>query len=203
MRSGERGEGKPLTLWVLTGNEGKLREFKSLGESLGVRVERAIAPKLEIQSEELTSIAALSAVLAKAASSIPTPAFVEDAGLFIRALKGFPGPYSSYVLKTLGVKGVLKLMEGVEDRAAYFKSAIALILPDGSVKVFTGIVNGSITLEARGEGGFGFDPIFMPEGFSMTFAEMSTDLKNRISHRGKAFREMVSWLRTAFKTRLP
>ncbi len=190
----EDREGLPV-VWAVTGNEGKLREFKALGKSLGVRVERASAPKLEVQDEDLVKIAVFSATLAKTVSELPTPAFVEDAGLFIDALKGFPGPYSSYVLKTLGINGVLKLMKDVEDRRACFRSAIALVLPDGNIKTFTGLVNGFIAREARGRGGFGFDPIFIPEGYDLTFAEMRTELKNRISHRGKAFRSMVEWLR--------
>ena len=120
---------------------------------------------------------------------------VEDAGLFIEALKGFPGPYSSYVYKTLGVQGILKLMEGVKRREAYFLSAIAYAEPGLEPKVFLGKVEGFIVPEARGSKGFGFDPIFQPKGSEKTFAEMGVEEKNRFSHRAKALSALAEWLK--------
>ncbi|MEM1822504.1 MAG: non-canonical purine NTP pyrophosphatase, partial [Zestosphaera sp.] len=104
--------------------------------------------------------------------------------------------------KTIGVEGVLKLMSSVSDRTAFFKSVIVLYYPQQGFKVFEGVVYGSISLEARGSGGFGFDPIFVPEGHHKTFAELDLETKNSLSHRGRAFRAMVSWLRTAYKSQL-
>ncbi|MEM0085777.1 MAG: RdgB/HAM1 family non-canonical purine NTP pyrophosphatase, partial [Zestosphaera sp.] len=156
--------------------------------------------KVEIQSDDLTSIALYSAV--QASLYLREPFFVEDAGLYIKSLKGFPGPFSSYVYKTIGVEGVLKLMSSVSDRTAFFKSVIVLYYPQQGFKVFEGVVYGSISLEARGSGGFGFDPIFVPEGHHKTFAELDLETKNSLSHRGRAFRAMVSWLRTAYKSQL-
>ncbi|NOZ89276.1 MAG: RdgB/HAM1 family non-canonical purine NTP pyrophosphatase, partial [Crenarchaeota archaeon] len=122
-----------------------------------------------------------------------TPVAVEDAGLFVDALSGFPGPYSSYVYKTIGVHGILRLLEGEENRAARFVSVIAYAGPWG-VQLFRGEVKGSIAAEPRGSGGFGFDPIFIPEGADKTFAEMNIEEKNMYSHRARAARKLCSWL---------
>ncbi len=186
-----------LEIYVLTMNEGKLREFRELGKECGIVLKKANIPKVEVQSHSLIDIAVYAATTAVV--QLGKPVFAEDAGLFIKALNGFPGPYSSYALKTIGVDGIIKLMTNMRDREAYFLSAIALAIPSCGVKVFTGKVNGSIAREPRGEGGFGFDPIFIPFGESRTFAEMSISEKNRYSHRAKAFRKMAEWLRTAFK----
>ncbi len=190
---------KPV-IYVLTQNEGKFREFLELSKEHGVVLKQLPSPKVEVQLRSLEDIATYAASVALVEWGVPL--FVEDAGLFIEALNGFPGPYSSYVYKTLGVDGILKLMEGVKDRRAYFKSVIALAIPGEGIRIFTGIVRGSIALKARGTGGFGFDPIFIAEGMERTFAELSISEKNKLSHRGKAFASMIEWLRTAFKSRI-
>ncbi|MEM2040051.1 MAG: XTP/dITP diphosphatase [Zestosphaera sp.] len=198
MRRGECGE--VLKLFLVSRNEGKIREFRDLGLRECVDVVPLSLDKVEIQSDDLTSIALYSAV--QASLYLREPFFVEDAGLYIKSLKGFPGPFSSYVYKTIGVEGVLKLMSSVSDRTAFFKSVIVLYYPQQGFKVFEGVVYGSISLEARGSGGFGFDPIFVPEGHHKTFAELDLETKNSLSHRGRAFRAMVSWLRTAYKSQV-
>ncbi len=148
---------------------------------------------MEIQDENLENIAKASAI--DAAKKCGLPVIVEDAGLFIEALNGFPGPYSSYVNKTIGVGGILKLMKNVKDRSAYFLSAVAFYNPDnGELKVFNGRVEGQIAEEAKGRSGFGFDPIFIPiGGDGRTFAEMGTEEKNRFSHRAMALRRFAEW----------
>ncbi len=184
-----------LVVNVLTTNEGKAKEFRLLGNELGVEVRIIRYPKLEVQGNDLESIALTSAIIAS--QQLGMPLVVEDAGLFIRALNWFPGPYSSYVFKTIGIKGILKLMSGINDRYAYFKSVITYVNPKlGIAKVFKGITEGSISNEPRGTSGFGFDPIFIPKGMSLTYAEMGIELKNRYSHRSKAFRELIKWLRS-------
>ncbi len=188
-----------MKVYVVTGNKGKLREFKLLGEELGIEVIQLNIPKIEVQAERLEDIAAISAQLIAPHVRNLGAVFVEDAGLFIKALKGFPGPYSSYVFKTIGVNGVLKLMEGVKDREAIFKSVIALVTCN-HIKLFKGVVKGFIAEKARGSEGFGFDPIFIPEGHDRTLAEMGVKDKNRLSHRALAFKSMADWLRTAFKS---
>ena len=150
------------------------------------------APKVELQSESLEAVAAAAAAAAYA--FLRRPVIVEDAGLFVDALNGFPGPYSSYVYRTIGVRGLLKLLEGVEDRGATFVSVIALAYR-GGVVLFRGEVRGAIAREPRGSGGFGFDPIFVPEGSTRTCAEMSAEEKTELSHRGAAARRLCEWLR--------
>ncbi len=181
-------------LGVVTGNEGKLREFRVLAAEYGVEVYQIRALKPEIQADDVRVIAVASA--ASLMQHIREPFIVEDAGLFITALNGFPGPYSAYVLKTIGVDGILKLMEGVRDRSARFIAAIAYADREAGIKVFTGEVKGSIAEEARGTSGFGFDPIFVPEGWSRTFAEVGPEEKSRVSHRGRAFRALMEWLQS-------
>ena len=122
-----------------------------------------------------------------AAKKIQTPFIIDDAGIFIEALQNFPGVYSRYVYDTIGLQGVLKQMEGLEDRSTSFKCVIGLMLEDGTKHKFVGECKGDIIYEKRGTGGFGYDPIFIPEGFDKTFGEMEPKLKMSVDHRFKAF----------------
>jgi XTP/dITP diphosphohydrolase len=180
-------EGSRLELSVVTENKAKGVEALSILASLGVKARLVLMGKQEIQSESLEEIA------------LRKPLLVDDSGLFIEALNGFPGPYSSYVYKKIGVRGILKLMSGEVNRRACFKTAVATIIPPLE-KVYTGETCGEITLEPRGEHGFGFDPIFIPENSKRTYAEMTLEEKNRISHRYKAYKKMVEDLKTKYKT---
>ncbi len=120
---------------------------------------------------------------------------VEDSGLHISALKNFPGAYSSFVYKTLNLEGILKLLKNIDDRTAYFESVVAYANTKGYIKTFTGITWGRISLESKGDNGFGFDPIFIPnEQNDRTFADMSLDEKNQYSHRGKAVNKFGLWI---------
>ena len=118
---------------------------------------------------------------------------IDDSGLFIEALNGFPGVYSAYVFDTIGNRGILRIMEGMENRRAYFKTVIGIRFNDVNYKL-VGICHGTIAHEERGTEGFGYDPIFIPEGYDMTFGEMSREQKNRISHRGKATRKLAAFM---------
>ncbi|MEM1618193.1 MAG: XTP/dITP diphosphatase [Desulfurococcaceae archaeon] len=175
-------------LCFVTSNIHKYNEVKPIAESLGIELELCTDLKLEIQSDSIEEVVLKSAMIAYAVLS--KPVLVEDAGLFIEALNGFPGPYSSYVYRTIGIKGILKLMEGVKDRRACFKSASAVAFSKGVI-VATGEVHGEIVLEPRGDKGFGFDPIFIPVGESRTFAEMTIEEKNSKSHRAISTRRVL------------
>ncbi|WFO76318.1 XTP/dITP diphosphatase [Desulfurococcaceae archaeon MEX13E-LK6-19] len=181
----------------MTSNKHKFNEVAVIAEKLGICLEMLPGKKIEIQSSSLMDIAFYSAL--ENYKEFRKPILVEDAGLFIEALNGFPGPYSSYVYKTIGVKGILKLMEGIENRRAYFSSAVVLIHEPYLIKCEERVY-GYISNEPRGTGGFGFDPIFVPEGDTRTFAEMSIDEKNKYSHRAKAvskaFNKLISLLKT-------
>jgi XTP/dITP diphosphohydrolase len=184
--------GKPALLFA-TGNKNKFAEAQAILRRAGISVEQYSARPPELQSDSLEEIAQdnLARVLKDARRAI----FVEDAGLFIDKLNGFPGPYSSYVLRTIGNPGILKLMEGVDERGAVFRSAVAYGSPRQPCIVFLGETPGQITHQIRGTH-WGFDPIFSPqEGDGRTYAELNTEIKNRISHRAKALTKLVEWLR--------
>lgn len=168
----------------MTGNEGKAREAR---EILG-DVERRNYDYTEIQSDSLEEIAAHGA--RECFDALGEPCFVDDSGLFVDALDGFPGPYSSYVYGTIGNQGLLRALRGVESRGAEFRCVVAYC--DGDVQTFTGRVEGVITREERGRRGFGYDPVFLHEG--RTFAEMPAEEKNRVSHRRRAFSAFDEWL---------
>lgn len=128
--------------------------------------------------------------------------FAEDSGLFIEALGGEPGVFSARYAgeganSELNIQKVLANMSGVSNRAAYFKTVIALIL-GGEVHRFTGICRGEISQSRTGSGGFGYDPIFRPEGYDVTFALMPQETKNAISHRRKAFDEFLHFLNRVY-----
>jgi XTP/dITP diphosphohydrolase len=121
---------------------------------------------------------------------IGAPLIVDDTAFEIDALNGFPGPFAAYVLDTIGNAGILRLMDGVQDRTASFTTAIAFADADG-IQVFSGTIYGMITLAPRGREGFGFDPIF--ECNAKTLAEIPLAEKSRISHRAKALRAFHDW----------
>lgn len=125
--------------------------------------------------------------------------FADDTGLEIEALDNRPGVYSARYAGPAkdsreNMIKVLREMEGVTNRNACFRTVIALIL-DGQEHLFEGRVDGKILTEQHGEAGFGYDPIFQPEGFQVSFAEMPMDEKNKISHRGRATQKLVEFLR--------
>lgn len=127
------------------------------------------------------------------------PCFADDTGLEVDFLKGAPGVYSARYagLEKSADKNMDLLLENLQktnQRGAQFKTVISLILPDGKEHLFTGIVRGQILKEKKGILGFGYDPIFKPDGYSETFAEMSMDLKNQISHRGIAVQKLIQFL---------
>lgn len=126
--------------------------------------------------------------------------FADDTGLEVEALHGAPGVYSA---RYAGGEGhdaqanmlkLLREMEGKENRKAQFRTAISLIL-DGKQYLFEGVIKGEIIKEKRGNSGFGYDPIFVPEGYSQTFAELGNDIKNKISHRALAVNKLCDFLR--------
>ena len=109
-------------------------------------------------------------------------------------MKNFPGVYSRYVYDTIGLSGILRQMEGVENRAATFRCVLGLILDNGSKHKFVGECKGNLIHEMKGTGGFGYDPIFVPEGYDKTFSELSSEDKNKVSHRGSAMKKLIKFL---------
>ena len=209
-------------LRFVTTNQGKVREAR---EYLGAdAVEQLDFDYTEIQADDLATVAAHGA--REAYRHAEEPVLVDDAGLFVDAFDGFPGPYSAYVEDTVGVERVWRLTREEEDRAASFKTVLAYCDGEGfdaspepvdrerrgqdqgaeeraaattddqvaagdlPVKIFEGYVPGEI-VAPRGDGGFGYDPIFEHDG--TTFAEMTAEEKNAVSHRGRALAKFGEW----------
>jgi XTP/dITP diphosphohydrolase len=185
---------KGKVVFFATNNIHKFNEARSVLSDQGIAVGMLRVKAVEIQSDSLTEIAAASAV--DAFNRCCLPLIVEDAGLFVETLKGFPGPYAAYVYKTLGNAGLLKLMQNVENRKAMFRSSIAYVDSEFKQPVcFEGAAEGEITSAERksGESAFGFDPVFAPLGSERTFAEMTLQEKNGFSHRAQALRKFAAW----------
>ncbi len=182
----------PTPILFATGNQHKFTEAKAILEKSGIELQQYPHRPPELQADSLDVIAqnGCEQLLRK----LQQPVFVEDAGLFIDHLKGFPGPFSSYVLRTLGNSGILTLMNGVTNRSACFRSAIAFASPTQPCLIFIGETFGQISESIRGTE-WGFDPIFCPiEGKGKTYAEMDVKEKNQISHRAKALTALADWL---------
>ncbi len=181
-------------VYFATGNPHKVEEAKLILRDYNVELMHLNTQRVEIQSSDLVEIAVYS--LNQIVKDFKQPVFVEDTGLFINSLNGFPGPFSSYVFKTLGNKGIIKLMKGEADRNALFKTVIAFKESDrDQIKIFIGETLGLISEEIRGVG-WGYDPLFIPlEGDGRTYAEMSLEEKNLLSHRFKALKSLGDYLR--------
>ncbi len=206
-------------LYYVTTNPGKIREARQyLGEETITDYDYDYP---EIQHESMEAIAAEGA--RDAYRTLGKPVVVDDSGLFVEGLEGFPGPYSSYVEDKLGIERVWDLAQDLDDRTASFRCVMAYC--DGEpfaaspdpvdkddraaaaasagdspeedeslpVKLFVGTVRGEI-VAPRGDGGFGFDPIFEHDG--ATFAELSSEAKNALSHRGRALAKFAEWYET-------
>jgi XTP/dITP diphosphohydrolase len=184
-------------IFFATNNINKFNEARKVFRDYDVATGMLRVKALEIQGDSLEEIAQASAVDALKKCSLPI--IVEDAGLFIEAVNGFPGPYAAYVYKTIGNKGLLKLMENIENRKATFKSVVAYDSRElERPTCFAGEVSGEITRKERtgaGKSGFGFDPVFKPANVGRTFAEMSIAEKNTYSHRALALRKFAEWYR--------
>jgi len=186
---------KGRVIFFATGNIHKFDEARKVLAEYKIAVGMLKVKALEIQSDSLEEIAKRSVLDASKRCNLPL--IVEDAGLFIDVLNGFPGPYAAYAYRTIGNKGLLKLMENVENRKARFHSVIAYYSAESKSPIcFKGEAPGEITKEERqGEhkAGFGFDPIFKPAKSKRTFAEMTTIEKNKHSHRAQALRKFAEW----------
>jgi XTP/dITP diphosphohydrolase len=177
-------------LYMVTHNDRKFLEASLILKPYGIELQQIKAEKLEVQDEDVVRIAEVAA--RHAYEQFRVPLIVDDSGLYIEALNGFPGPYSSFFLEKVGLSGVLKLLSGVTNRRACFRTGLAYADEEG-VRTFVGEVCGSIAESPRGSGGFGYDPLFVPEGHSRTFAEMSVEEKDSMSHRGRALRAFAEW----------
>ena len=186
-----------------TGNANKFQEAKAYLENNvpGLTLKQLKVDLPELQADSLAEVAKFK--VEGAAKICKGNVFVEDAGLFVPSLNGFPGVFSAEVKKMLDCKGILKLMADVTEpakRTAYFEVCTCLFLKKtGETKAFMGRIDGTLTFEERGKQGFGFDPIFVssePVGNVKTFAEMNLDEKNQVSHRSKSLKKLKDFLAT-------
>jgi len=183
------------TIYFVTSNKGKALEAKTKFSALNIDVVQKNLGYPEIQADTLKEVALFGAEDVK--KRFNHPFFLEDAGLFIDALSGFPGVYSAYVFHTVGYSGVLKLLDEIDDdkRKACFKSVIAYGEPGKRPVLFIGECHGTISRRILGNHGFGYDPIFIPDGETKTFAQMETEEKNRFSHRGKSIEKLIDFFK--------
>ncbi|MCE9648124.1 MAG: RdgB/HAM1 family non-canonical purine NTP pyrophosphatase [Parvibaculum sp.] len=187
------------TLVVASHNAGKVREIKELLGDFGIETISAgdlNLPEPEETGETFKANAVLKAQAAATASG--KPALADDSGLCVAALNGAPGIYSArwagpqkdfdFAMEKVRL-GLLE--EGTLDTHAWFVCGLALAWPDGHVEYFEGRVDGELTWPPRGLKGFGYDPMFVPEGHEETFGEMDQGKKHAMSHRAHAFRQLV------------
>jgi XTP/dITP diphosphohydrolase len=166
----------------VTSNHDKAREA---AEILGVELRSVALDLPEIQDLDVAQVAAVKAAAAREALEAPdSPILVEDSGLVIGAWNGLPGALTKWFLASVGIKGLLKMLSEEEDRSARAVCAVAIATGD-SVHVFAGEVEGEIPHKPRGSEGFGWDPIFIPEGHTQTYAELGPR-KHEVSHRARA-----------------
>ncbi|NNM02637.1 MAG: RdgB/HAM1 family non-canonical purine NTP pyrophosphatase [Nitrosopumilus sp.] len=176
---------KSFDLFFVSSNNHKYAEAKSILETFGIKLGFLKSNLEEIQSNSLDEIAVRKAK--DAFSKFKKPVIIEDDGLFINSLSGFPGPYSSYVFKTIGNDGILNLLKN--NRKAKFVSIITYC-DKTNLQSFNAKLDGIISKFQKGKG-WGYDPIFIPKNSQITFAQMNE--KNKLSHRYKALKKFSNW----------
>ena len=183
---------------VATANAHKVEEYRRLLDGQDVELmSLADYPGYPEVEENGTTFAENASIKAAAASSsCEAAAFADDSGLEVEALDGRPGVYSSRYAASdpERIAKLLKELDGVENRRARFVCAIAIAFNGEVLEVFEGEVKGTITLEPRGKDGFGYDPVFLPDGCDKTFAELSGAEKDKISHRANAFNQAIEFV---------
>ena len=193
---------KNQKLIIASHNQGKVKEIGDLLAPFGLDVISAGALNLPEPEETGTSYIANAELKALAASQAANlPALADDSGLSVTALGGAPGIYSArWAGETKDFNYAMKrvadalLLSGTTDRSAEFVCALSLAWPDGHIVSFEGRVGGTIAWPARGDKGFGYDPIFVPTGHTITFGEMAPEKKHAMSHRAVAFSQLVDHL---------
>jgi XTP/dITP diphosphohydrolase len=181
-------------IYFATSNPGKLLEAQKLLKPLGFEVEKLEHSYPEIQAMGLKEVASFGIEWISREKEPEGAVILEDAGLFVSALNNFPGVFSKHFFTTNGFDGILRLLKGKEDRSAHFESCVAYCEKGSEPVFFSGKVDGAIAVIPRGEQGFGYDPIFIPEGKEETFAEMDTEEKNQYSHRARALQQLAEFL---------
>ena len=192
----ESYDNKTADVIFASSNMNKYFEAEKILAEFGIKPLHYLLDLLEIQDDSLSKIAEQKAVFAYNESRLmksvgapkPSAVIVEDDGLFIDSLSGFPGPFSSYAFKTLGNDGILKLVGN--NRNAQFRAVIAYCDSNKKPKLFESSIAGTISENIQGKG-WGYEPIFIPENQNKTYAEL--DNKNKLSHRYEALKKFANW----------
>jgi XTP/dITP diphosphohydrolase len=185
-------------LVIASHNAGKVREIADLLAPYGIAVVPAAELGLDEPAETGTSFTENAVLKARAAAAAAgLPALADDSGLSVRALGGVPGIHSARWAGPAGdfhaaMRRVEREIANQEDRHAHFVCVLALCWPDGHCETFEGRVDGTLVWPPRGERGFGYDPVFLPDGGAETFGEMEPDAKHAISHRARAFHRLTA-----------
>jgi len=188
----------PGKLVIASHNPGKVREIADLVRAYGVDVVSADELGLDEPEETGTTFAENARIKALAAATASgLPALADDSGLAVHALGGDPGIYSARWAGPgkdfrVAMERVERALGDAADRTAHFVCALALAWPDGHLETFEGTVHGMLVWPPRGDRGFGYDPVFVPDGHDRTFGEMEPERKHAMSHRAHAFRKLVA-----------
>lgn len=181
-----------------TANAHKVEEYRELLKDQKVELKSLLDyphfPGVEEDGESFKENASKKALAA--CKYCDVPAFADDSGLEVAALGGRPGIHSSRYAPTDAerIRKLLSELEGVSDRSARFVCVIAIAINGEVIETFEGEIKGRIALEPKGENGFGYDPVFIPDGYDCSFAELPREEKNRISHRAKAFAKALEFV---------
>lgn len=190
------------TILIATHNAGKAQEFRDMLLPLGIKVSTGAEYNLIEPAETGVTFRENAAIKALSAARVAgIPALADDSGICVNALNGEPGVFTADWAVTpqgrdfgMAMERVEHFLAGKTDRSAYFICCLALAFPNGNVQYFEGRTDGTLVWPVRGAHGFGFDPMFMPDGHAKTFAEMPKEEKNKISHRGKALQNFLKTL---------
>jgi inosine triphosphate pyrophosphatase len=187
-----KGDQRPDSITFVTSNKLKIEEVKAiLGEDFPWTLK---FDGLDIEEPQATPIEISQAKCRIAAELVGGPVIVEDTSLCFNALNGLPGQYIKWFYEAVGNEGLAKMLSGFDDKSAYAECVLSFTLGKGEqVRSFVGIAEGSIVPPST-DAGFGWDPIFIPAGKDVTFAEMGKDEKNGMSHRYKAFRQFKAYV---------
>lgn len=196
-----------MKLYLATGNLHKIEELQALLAAAGLPIDAqgpaAVGGMPDVVEDQDTFTGNALKKARALAAALPDGAYslADDSGLCVDALDGAPGVRSArYAGEDASdadnTRKLLQTLSGFSDaaRAAAFRCHLALVSKDGEEQVFEGECRGRILRSPTGDGGFGYDPVFLPDGFSKSFAELSRDEKSGLSHRGKAMAQLVAWL---------
>ncbi|MDR1008692.1 MAG: RdgB/HAM1 family non-canonical purine NTP pyrophosphatase [Rickettsiales bacterium] len=188
------------SLVFASANPGKITEAKLLLDGIEVIPYESLLGRMEIEETGATFKDNARLKAETISARLARPVIADDSGLVIPALDGFPGIRTNRFMEESGgteaaFAELAKRLEG-KDTAAYFVCVVALVMPGQAVKFATGEVHGFLSFPPRGTGGFGYDSVFIPNGYGSTFAELGEEVKSQISHRAAAFRKLVSYLAT-------